>query len=136
MVKFNGPGYCDIRLEFVNNENGESQLLVSVSNPTLNCNTSVPWWEYVIMCAIAVATFIGGIIAAILLSIINIATTIIDSVINRIQNNGIDGLPVNVAIPIKWNNLELLDIETMNFSKGLHISYSMKVDQESIKQQK
>lgn len=136
MVKFNGPGYCDIRLEFVNNENGESQLLVSVSNPTLNCNTSVPWWEYLIMCAIAVATFIGGIIAAILLNIINIATAIIDSVINRIQNNGIDGLPVNVAIPIKWNNLELLDIESMNFSKGLHISYSMKVDQESIKQQK
>ena len=58
----------------------------------------------------------------------------ISSVFSDIQENGIDGLPVDVVLPIKWNDMKFVDIKSIHFSKGLKISYSMKVAEESEEQ--
>ena len=44
MVKFHGTGYCDMKLEFVKDGKGESQLLASVSDPKLDYGIGIPWW--------------------------------------------------------------------------------------------
>lgn len=131
MVKFHGTGYCDMKLEFVKDGKGESQLLASVSDPKLDYGIDIPWWEYLIIACLA-PFFIW--VSDALLIILSVAVGVIKSIFSDIQENGIDGLPVDVALPIKWNDMEFVDIKSMHFSKGLHISYSMKVAGESVEQ--
>lgn len=131
MVKFHGTGYCDMKLEFVKDGKGESQLLASVSDPKLDYGIDIPWWEYLIIACLA-PFFIW--VSDALLIILSVAVGVIKSIFSDIQENGIDGLPVDVALPVKWNDMEFVDIKSMHFSKGLHISYSMKVAGESVEQ--
>lgn len=131
MVKFHGTGYCDMKLEFVKDGKGESQLLASVSDPKLDYGIDIPWWEYLIIACLA-PFFIW--VSDALLIILSVAVGVLKSIFSDIQENGIDGLPVDVALPIKWNDMEFVDIKSMHFSKGLHISYSMKVAGESVEQ--
>lgn len=135
MVTFDATGFADISLSFTKDESGE-HLTATVSNPTLDYNIDIPWWEWLILALLIVSglfiSFVGVIIAGILGTILGIASGIIDSIMKAIQENGIDGLPITVEIPIQWNNLKVLDIQSMSFSKGMQISYSMQLDEEKI----
>ena len=111
-----------------------SQLFASVSNPILNCSIDVPWWEYLLIFIAMLIPVIGQVIDVIICTILAVAMEVISSVFSDIQENGIDGLPVDVVLPIKWNDMKFVDIKSIHFSKGLKISYSMKVAEESEEQ--
>lgn len=130
MVNFDATGFADIRLSFTKDESGE-HLTAAVSNPTIDYDIEIPWWEWLIM-ALLIISFWGAIAGIILGIILGIASGIIDSIMKAFQENGIDGLPITVEVPIQWNNLQMLDIQSMSFSKGIHISYSMQLDEEKI----
>ncbi|EOS74671.1 hypothetical protein C819_02975 [Lachnospiraceae bacterium 10-1] len=134
MIDITGDGYCDIKLEFAKDEKGKAQLFASVSNPILNCSIDVPWWEYLLIFIAMLIPVIGQVIDVIICTILAVAMEVISSVFSDIQENGIDGLPVDVVLPIKWNDMKFVDIKSIHFSKGLKISYSMKVAEESEEQ--
>lgn len=130
MVEFDASGFFDICLAFTRDENGE-HLTASVSNPTMDYNIDIPWWEWLLMAAILI--ILGGTVWVTIWGIIvGVASGIISSIMKSIQENGIDGLSVPIEIPIQWNNLQALDIQTISFSQGVHLSYTMQVDEEKI----
>ncbi len=128
MVTFDATAFIDIRLSFKNDGTDGGCLEVSVSNPTIDYDVDIPWWEWLIM-AVLLFSLVGIIVDVILGIILGVAAGIIDSIMKALQENGIDGLPCTIKIPIQWNNLQFLEMETMDFSEGMHLSYSMQTVQ-------
>lgn len=130
MIDISGTGFLDIRFTFTKDEDG-GHLYATVSNPTIDYSMEVEWWVWLVM-AVLIITVFGIILAAMWGIILGVATAIIDNVMDAIRDNGIDGLPFTMEIPIRWNNLQALDMQSMSFSKGIRMSYSMRVAEEDI----
>lgn len=128
MIDISGTGFTDIRLTYAKDKD-KDHLCLDISNPTIDYSVEVEWWVWVVM-AVLVLTGIGIIADIIWGAIISAVESAIDSIMDSIQNNGINGLPFTIKIPIQWNNLSALEMQAMSFSKGMHMSYSMKVDEE------